>query len=102
VEVILSSENDSRSLRVLQKACNRDNFFWQGRETIVTIFRQKGYDCFFLYLHIFFWHLHTQHENTFLSFLCHPHRIASGLCNPDMHLKKDFQNPEVKKDFRIM
>ena len=22
-------------------------------------------------LHIFFCHLHTQHENTFLSFLCH-------------------------------
>jgi len=20
--------------------------------------------------------------------LCHPHRITSGLCNPEMHLKK--------------
>ena len=27
----------------------------------------------------------------FLSFLCHPHRITSGLCNPNTHLKKDFQ-----------
>ena len=41
-----------------------------------------------MHLHIFLCHLHTQHENTFLSFLCHPHRITSGLCNPEMHLKK--------------
>jgi len=33
----------------------------------------------------------TQHENTFLSFLCHPHKVVYGLCNPETHLKKDFQ-----------
>jgi len=34
---------------------------------------------------------HTQHENIFLTFFCHSHRVAFGLCNPNTHLKKDFR-----------
>ena len=59
-------------------------------------------DCFFLHLHRFFWHPHTQHENTFLAFLCHPNKIASGLCNPYMHLKETsvLCNLEVNYEFK--
>ena len=54
-------------------------------------------DCFFLHLHIFFCHLHTQYENTFLSFLSH-HIVVFGLCNLKTHLKKTsgLHNPEAK------
>jgi len=38
---------------------------------------------FFLHFHIFFSHPNTKHENTLLSFPCHPHKVASGLCNSE-------------------
>jgi len=61
------------------------------------ILKEHQKDCFFLHLLIFFGHLHTQHENTFFSFLYHPHRVVFGLCNSETHLKKRLLDYIIRK-----
>jgi len=81
------------------------------QSSVKLITKNENTDCFFLHLRIFFCHLHTKHENVFLSFLCHPLildyiirklilklEIIYGLCNPKYIFKKWYSglyNPEV-------